>query len=405
MNEIEKKRHHRTFEELKKATKNGMEFWFARELQPVLDYTSWNNFKRVINKAIQACNNSGQLIENHFYGVVKMVKIGSGAEREIEDYKLSRYACYLIVQNADSYKPVIANGQTYFAIQTRRQELADDTAFQQLKEDEKRIFLRNELKKHNRQLSEAAQQAGVETGRDFAIFHNHGYKGLYGGLDAKGIRQRKGLKKKQEILDYMGSTELAANLFRATQAEEKLRREKIQGKRKANKTHYEVGTKVRQTIKELGGTMPESLPSPNKGIGQLKRLKRQLETGGVQMVDRKQREAIEAAIEKWMSEVNLDSIDEVSAAIAQTNWCFDQEYWEEDTELVKISNKRCKFICKILMTGDHPRKNDAMFCGNKINVVIRGFVNLDKKTNAWEIDEVDKPVFSVSVEDWRDTTS
>lgn len=254
-----------------------MEFWFARDLQAVLDYSSWDKFKRVINKAIKSCANSGQRPENHFSQVVKMVSIGSGAEREIEDHQLSRYACYLIVQNADPSKPIIANGQTYFAIQTRRQELADDEVFQKLKEDEKRLFLRNELKEHNKQLVEAAQQAGVETTLDFAVFQNHGYKGLYGGLDAKGIHQRKKLKKSQKILDHMGSTELAANLFRATQTEEKLRRENTQGKAKANLTHYEVGAKVRQTIKELGGTMPEDLPSPQKGIGQLEREQKKLE--------------------------------------------------------------------------------------------------------------------------------
>ena len=170
-----------------------------------------------------------------------------------------------------SHKAVIANGQTYFAIQTRRQELADNRVFQQLKEDEKRLFLRNELCEHNKLLVETAQQAGVETALDFAVFQNHGYKGLYGGLDAKGIQKRKGLKKSQKILDHMGSTELAANLFRATQAEEKLRRDNIQGKNKANQTHFEVGRKVRQTIKELGGTMPENLPVAEKSIVQLEK--------------------------------------------------------------------------------------------------------------------------------------
>lgn len=197
--EIEKK-HHITFEGLKQTTEEGIEFWFARELHPVLDYSSWDKFKRVIGKAMNACINAGQPIENHFSQVVKMVPIGSGAEREIEDYELSRYACYLIVQNADPSKQVIANGQTYFAIQTRRQELADNALFQRLKEDEKRIFLRNELKEHNKQLVEAAQHAGVETTLDFAIFQNHGYQGLYGGLDAKGIHQRKRLKKVKRSL-------------------------------------------------------------------------------------------------------------------------------------------------------------------------------------------------------------
>jgi DNA-damage-inducible protein D len=256
-----------------------MEFWYARDLQTVLDYSTWDKFRRVIQKAITACENSGQTSENHFSQVVKMVRIGSSAQREIEDFELSRYACYLIVQNGDPTKPVIANGQTYFAIQTRRQELADNEVFQQLQEDEKRLFLRSELKEHNKQLVETAKQAGVDTNLDFAIFQNHGYKGLYGGLDAQGIHKRKGLMKSQKILDHMGSTELAANLFRATQTEEKIRRENIKGKAKANQTHYEVGAKVRQTIKNLGGDMPEDLPTPKQSAKQLERGQKKLEGG------------------------------------------------------------------------------------------------------------------------------
>ncbi len=272
------KQHHKTFEELKRFSDNNIEFWYARELQPALDYLSWDKFKRVIQKAVTACQNSGENPENHFSQMGKMVSLGSGSQREVEDYQLSRYACYLIVQNGDSSKPIIANGQTYFAIQTRRQELADDETFQQLKEEEKRLLLRNEMKVHNKQLVETAQKAGVESNLDFAIFQNHGYKGLYGGLDAKAIHQKKGLKKSQEILDNMGSTELAANLFRATQTEEKLRRENIQGKTKANNTHFEVGEKVRQTIKELGGNMPEELPTPDKD---LKKLKQEIKKDGM----------------------------------------------------------------------------------------------------------------------------
>jgi DNA-damage-inducible protein D len=271
------KKHYQTFENLKHTTDDGMEFWSSRQLAKVLDYAEYRNFQPVIEKAKKACKNSGQPVQNHFVEMHEMVDIGSGAKREMPSVGLSRYACYLIVQNADPSKPIIANGQTYFAIQTRRQELADDETFQRLKEDEKRLFLRNELKEHNKQLVEAAQQAGVETTLDFAVFQNHGYKGLYGGLDAKGIHQRKKLKKSQKILDYMGSTELAANLFRATQTEEKLRRENIKGKTKANQTHYEVGSKVRQTIKELGGTMPEDLPSPQKGIRQVERDQKKME--------------------------------------------------------------------------------------------------------------------------------
>ncbi len=268
--------HHQTFEDLKKLTEDGMEFWFARDLQPVFDYSRWEKFEAVIKKAMVACKNSGQTVVDHFHHVVKMVQIGSGAEREVKDCQLSRYACYLIVQNADSSKPVIANGQTYFAIQTRRKELEDDTGFQQLSEDQKRLMLRNELTEHNKHLAAAAKDAGVESRMDYAIFQNHGYKGLYGGLDAKGIHQHKGLKKSHKILDHMGSTELAANLFRATQTEEKLKRDGVKGKRQANQTHHKVGAKVRQTIQELGGTMPENLPTPNKGIPQLKNAQKKL---------------------------------------------------------------------------------------------------------------------------------
>jgi len=218
------KRHNNTFQDIRKITSDGEEFWLARDLQPILEYSSWDKFKRVISKAVTACKTSKQPVENHFSQVGKMVTLGSGAAREVEDIALSRYACYLIVQNGDPTKPVIAHGQTYFALQTRRQELADDKAFSQLQENEKRLLLRNELKEHNKQLVETAQQAGVESNLDFAVFQNHGYKGLYGGLDAKGIGRHKNLKKSQKILDHMGSTELAANLFRATQTEEKLRR-------------------------------------------------------------------------------------------------------------------------------------------------------------------------------------
>lgn len=270
VNIIEKK-HHKTFENIKYVSSDGQEFWMARELSKILEYAEFRNFIPVIEKAKKACKNSGQKVDDHFVEMHEMIEIGKGGERELLSYALSRYACYLIVQNGDPSKPVIANGQTYFAIQTRRQELADDEKFKQLKEDEKRLFLRNEMKEHNKQLVEAAQKAGVETNIDFAIFQNHGYKGLYGGLDAKAIHKKKGLKKSHQILDNMGSTELAANLFRATQTEEKLRREKIKGKVKANKTHYEVGEKVRQTIKELGGTMPEDLPTPDEDLKKVER--------------------------------------------------------------------------------------------------------------------------------------
>jgi len=278
--DIEKK-HYQTFDSIKETGPDGEEFWMARQLSKILDYAEFRNFLPVIGKAKKACENSGQQIKNHFVEMHEMVSIGSGAKRKMESYALSRYACYLIVQNGDPSKPVIANGQTYFAIQTRRQELADDEAFQRLREEEKRLFLRNEMQEHNKQLVETGQQAGVESNLDFAIFQNHGYKGLYGGLDAKAIHQRKALKKSQQILDNMGSTELAANLFRATQTEEKLRKENIQQKTKANNTHFEVGKKVRQTIEELGGTMPEDLPTPEE---EMKKLERRVKSAENKMI-------------------------------------------------------------------------------------------------------------------------
>lgn len=249
------------FERIKQSDDNGDDFWNARDIAKVLDYAEYRNFKPVVDKAKEACANSGHTSENHFVDFHEMVKIGSGAERAIENVKLSRYACYLIVQNADPAKEIVAQGQTYFAVQTRLREISQMEEYGNLTtEDEKRLFLRSELAKHNTQLASAAKDAGVIEPIDYAIFQNHGYKGLYGGLDAKGIHNRKGLKKSQHILDHMESTELAANLFRATQTEDKLRRENITGKQKANLTHYQVGAKVRQTIKDIGGTMPENLP-------------------------------------------------------------------------------------------------------------------------------------------------
>ena len=250
-----------TFESIKRDDDNGIEYWSSRDLWKVLGYTEYRHFLPVIEKAKIACQNSSQPISDHFEDILEMVVIGSGAERPLDSIKLSRYACYLTVQNADPNKTIVAQAQTYFATQTRIAEIQQMDAYNRLSsEDEKRLFLRNELAKHNSQLADAAKGAGVIEPRDYAIFQNHGYMGLYGGLGAKEIHERKNLKKSQKILDHMGSTELAANLFRATQTEEKLRRDHIVGKTKANRTHYEVGAKVRQTIKELGGTMPENLP-------------------------------------------------------------------------------------------------------------------------------------------------
>lgn len=258
-----------TFERIKHINEYGQEFWYARELARVLEYKDFRNFEQIIFKAMDSCKNSGNDITDHFGEVTEMVEIGSNAQRGFPSYMLSRYACYLIVMNADPRKQVVAVGQTYFAVKTRQQELADD--YDRLTEEQKRLAIRNEIKTHNKSLAEAAQMAGVETSLDYATFQNYGYMGLYGGLKAQDIKRRKGLKKSQDILDHMGSTELAANLFRATQTDEKLRRENIQGKDAANQTHFEVGAKVRQTIAELGGTMPEDLPTPEKSIKQIAR--------------------------------------------------------------------------------------------------------------------------------------
>ena len=260
------------FESIRHVDEYGHEFWYARELSKVLEYKDFRNFELTIFKAMETCKNSNNDIEDHFVEVTEMVAIGSGAKRNFKSYQLSRYACYLIVMNGDSTKKIIALGQTYFAIKTRQQELAE--AFDDLSEDSKRLATRNEMRIHNKSLAEAANLAGITDPRDYAIFQNKGYQGLYGGLGRKEIQKRKGLKDSQNILDYMGSTELAANLFRATQTDEKIRREKITGKDAANKTHFEVGRKVRQTIKDLGGTMPENLPTPERSIRQLEREER-----------------------------------------------------------------------------------------------------------------------------------
>ena len=271
------KLHHDTFESIRQQDAEGNEYWSARKLAKVLEYSEYRHFQPVIERARKACQGSGYAVADHIEDVLDMVDIGSGAKREVPDVRLSRYACYLIVQNGDPSKPVIANGQTYFAMQTRRQELNDSEKFAQLSENEKRLAIRNELAEHNKYLAAAAKDAGVETSLDYAIFQDHGYKGLYGGMGAKDIHARKGLKKNQKILDHMGSTELAANLFRATQAEEKLKRENVSSKQRANQAHFEVGQKVRQTIKELGGTMPESLPTPEQSVKQIESAKNKLD--------------------------------------------------------------------------------------------------------------------------------
>lgn len=272
--------HHVTFESLKHVDESGVEYWLARELQSALEYDEWRNFKKVIDKAVFAANQSKTPAQDHFVEINKLIETGRGAERVIEDFELSRYACYLIVQNGDSTKPVIANGQTYFAIQTRRAELAEDSQFRQLSEDQKRLFLRSEVRQHNKQLVETARRAGVQSPLDFAIFQDHGYRGLYGGLSARQIHTRKGLEKSDAILDHMGSTELAANLFRATQTEEKMRRESVVGKPAANDTHFTVGKRVREAIADIGGTMPEDLPTPDYSVKELEHIQKPLADSG-----------------------------------------------------------------------------------------------------------------------------
>src|SRR5260370_24574354 len=258
------------FEVIRRVSDNGIEYWSARDLYKLLGYSSWQKFQFALDQAKKACENSGQAVSEHFNLQVKMVQLGFGGQRKTEDHHLSRYACYLIIQNADSSKPIVALGQTYFAVQTRRQELADGLAA--LPENQKRLILRSEMAIFNAQLAETAQQAGVIEPRDFAIFQDHGYMGLYGGLKENDIHTRKGLtSEKQKILDYMGSEELGANIFRVTQTDAKLGREQVKGKDKANHTQSRVVREVPKTIKRLGGTMPEVLPTPKDSIQELQR--------------------------------------------------------------------------------------------------------------------------------------
>ncbi|MBE5821888.1 MAG: DNA damage-inducible protein D [Clostridiales bacterium] len=266
---------YKNFEDIKKIRDDGTEYWYARELSEVLQYKKWENFFKVINRAKLACENSGKKIEDDFPEVRKIVEAGA-TQKKVLDYELSRYACYLIVQNGDPRKEVIALGQTYFAIQTRRQEVAD--YFNQLDEENKRLVIRGDIKQWNQMLLEAAHNAGVITNEQYAEFQNAGYMGLYGGLTVDDIHKRKNLKQNEKILDFMGSTELIANLFRISQTEEKLKKDNIHSSNKATTTHYEVGYKVRKAIQDIGGTMPEDLPKPQKSIKQiekeqLKRLK------------------------------------------------------------------------------------------------------------------------------------
>ncbi len=258
------------FESIKHADLYGNEYWNARELMSVLEYKKWDKFINVVENAKIACEKSGSLVDDHFLQVGKMVEIGSGAKRERKDYKLTRYACYLIVQNADPKKKIVALGQTYFAIQTRKQEISEKD-YSKLTEDEKRLYQRNLTRKGNYSLNKAAKNAGV---KNFDKFHNAGYKGLYNGETADDIARRKGLRYREDILDNMGSDELIANLFRISQTEQKLKRDNIKLESEANQAHYIVGKNIREVIEKNGGTMPEKLPTPKKSLKELEKEKR-----------------------------------------------------------------------------------------------------------------------------------
>ena len=268
MNKIEEY-NEKLFENIKHIDEYGNEFWYARELMPLLEYKKWERFSNVIDNAKTACEKSGYNIDEHFPEVGKLSKRNNGAVVQIKDYKLSRYACYLIAQNGDPRKETIALAQTYFAIQTRRQEISEKE-YNSLTEDEKRFYQRNLTKKGNYSLNQTAKNAGV---KNFDRFHNAGYKGLYNGETADDIAKRKGLRYREDILDNMGSDELIANLFRISQTEQKLKRDNIQGEKQAKETHFKVGKEVRNTIMRLGGTMPEDLPTPKKSLKELEKEK------------------------------------------------------------------------------------------------------------------------------------
>ena len=265
LNDIDKT--NKSFEDIKHIDENGVEFWYARELMPILQYSNWQNFEKIIDKSKISCQNSDISVFEHFTDVNKTIKMPKGAEKTIVDYKLTRYACYLIAQNGDSRKKVIALAQTYFAVQTRKQEISEKE-YSMLTEDEKRFYQRDLTRKGNYSLNQTAQKAGV---KNFDKFHNAGYKGLYNGETADDIAKRKGLRYREDILDNMGSEELAANLFRITQTESKLKKDNIQTEKDANKAHYNIGNNIREVIKKNGGTMPENLPTPKKSLKQLEK--------------------------------------------------------------------------------------------------------------------------------------
>ena len=268
MNELEKI-NETIFESIKHVDDDGNEYWYARELQKVLEYNQWRSINDLIKRAKVACKESDNNIHDHFAVQRKMVDIGSNTQREVLDYKLSRYACYLIVMNGNPKKEIIALAQTYFAIQTRKQELLEKE-YNSLTEDEKRFYQRNLTKKRNSSLNQTAKTAGV---KNFDLFHNAGYKGLYNGETANDIAKRKGLRYREDILDNMGSDELIANLFRISQTNQRLNKDNIQGEKAACLTHNKIGKIVRKAIKEAGGTMPEDLPTPDKSLKELEKNK------------------------------------------------------------------------------------------------------------------------------------
>ena len=272
MNEI-KEYTEKMFENIKHIDENGNEYWSARELQNVLQYKEWRKFEGVINKAKKACENSNIKVFEQFVGSDKLSKRANNTVVKIGDYKLSRYACYLVAQNGDSRKEVIALAQTYFAIQTRKQELSKKE-YSELTEDEKRFYRRNQAKSGNYNLNKTAVKSGV---KDLARFHNAGYKGLYNGETANDIFKRKKLRYREDILDNMGSEELADNIFRIAQTDAKLKRDSVDNEYTANSIHYEVGKEIRDSIKRMGGTMPEDLPTPNKSLKELEKEKKKLE--------------------------------------------------------------------------------------------------------------------------------
>ena len=256
-----------TFEDIKHIDEEGIEYWYARELQIVLNYKEWRKFENVISKAEESCKNSDISAFEHFVDVDKTIKMPKGATKKIKDYKLTRYACYLIAQNGDTRKKVIALAQTYFAIQTRKQEISEKE-YCSLTEDEKRFYQRDLTRKGNYSLNQTAKKAGV---KNFDKFHNAGYKGLYNGETADDIAKRKGLRYREDILDNMGSDELIANLFRISQTEQKLKKDNIHTEKDANQTHYKIGKNIREVIEKNGGTMPEDLPTPKKSLKQLEK--------------------------------------------------------------------------------------------------------------------------------------